>query len=73
MSQTEYVSPEKCPLCNQANFCGNLSNDDSKPCWCMDDNISFPGELLQLVPSEAQGKACICKACAQKFQQVKAL
>jgi hypothetical protein len=32
------------------------------PCWCV--GASFSAELLQSVPAEAAGQACICARCA---------
>ena len=31
-------------------------------CWCMD--AEFKPEVLELLPAEARGKACICAKCA---------
>lgn len=63
------VSPEKCPLCGADNSCGNLPSNRSGACWCTDSAISFPEELLNSIPEELRGKACICKACALKYQK----
>ena len=38
----------------------------SKRCWCHD--ITIPAALLQKVPVQLQGKACICQACIQSFK-----
>ena len=35
----------------------------SQPCWC--HNVDFPPELMQRVPPELRGQACICARCAQ--------
>jgi hypothetical protein len=29
----------------------------------------FPQELLELVPAEQRGKACICRSCVEKFHR----
>jgi cysteine-rich CWC protein len=34
------------------------------PCWCT--QASFGKELLEQLPSEARGQACICPACARR-------
>jgi Cysteine-rich CWC len=34
------------------------------PCWCV--GMDFSADLLTKLPPEAQGKACICEACARK-------
>ena len=36
-------------------------------CWCMD--ISVPQGLLDLVPSELQNQACICRSCIEKYNK----
>jgi hypothetical protein len=33
------------------------------PCWCTQANFSH--ELLEQLPGEARGQACICARCAQ--------
>lgn len=61
--------PLACPLCGQANACVNLGDKDViKSCWCNDPSIKFPEELLSQIPAEKRRKACICKACALKYQ-----
>jgi hypothetical protein len=32
------------------------------PCWCVD--ARFSPELLQRVPAESAGQACVCARCA---------
>jgi len=32
------------------------------PCWCT--RATFTEELLQQLPADARGHACICAACA---------
>ena len=32
-------------------------------CWCV--TATFSPQLLQRLPPQAQGKACICSACVQ--------
>lgn len=63
--QVKTYSPDRCPICNKDNQCGNVktcsSNED---CWCMDEEINFSDTLLSKTPKYAKNKACICKACA---------
>lgn len=57
-----------CPLCQQKNHCGNLGAvDTEKACWCNNPDIQFPTALLEKVPEDKKGKACICKRCAKAF------
>ena len=58
-----------CPLCKKENSCGNLKSDvsvNSQQCWCMNEKID--PELLKQLPLSAQGKACICRACALSYK-----
>lgn len=60
-----------CPLCHKENNCAsatiNNNNEDNQliSCWCMNTNI--PQAALDLVPSEAKNKQCICLSCINKF------
>jgi hypothetical protein len=66
------MSPEpadraKCPLCGQANGCAMEApggrTGAQPPCWCT--TVDFSAELLEQLPPQARGRACICRACAQ--------
>lgn len=50
-----------CPLCGKPNNCksGNLD------CWC--NYVTFPKELIEQIPEENRGKACICKECVDNY------
>jgi hypothetical protein len=37
---------------------------EQPPCWCT--QVEFNQELLEQLPVEARGQACICRACAAK-------
>ncbi|MGB3665482.1 MAG: cysteine-rich CWC family protein [Bermanella sp.] len=64
------VDPLLCPLCQQKNHCGNLAaGDTEKTCWCKSLDIQFPAELLEKVPEDKKGKACICQLCLNKFNK----
>ena len=39
-----------------------LSDGEYQRCWCMD--AVFTPAVMDLVPEQAQGKACICAKCA---------
>ena len=68
MHKKEDVNPGNCPLCNKPNFCGNVSNS-SKPCWCMEEGVTFPESLLNQAVDTAKNNACICKICAIKHEK----
>jgi hypothetical protein len=63
---TPAINPILCPLCGQANQCAMevelATGIKQAPCWC--SQTSFAAELLDKVPPEARGKACICSVCA---------
>lgn len=62
------VDPLICPLCQKSNACVNVSSEgNAETCWCNDPEIKFPQKLLEQVPTDAKGLACICRACAMKY------
>lgn len=65
----EVIDASKCSLCGQGNLCRNEADGDPKGnCWCNDESITFPAELLDQVPAELKRKTCICKSCVLAFQ-----
>ena len=60
------VDPNRCPLCGQPNQCAmeveRATGVKQPPCWCT--GLDFSRELLEKLPVESRGKACICNACA---------
>jgi hypothetical protein len=50
-----------CPLCGQPNYCKAHDGD----CWCT--KVKVPKELIEKVPEDKKGKACICKTCIDKY------
>jgi len=54
------VDPTRCPLCEGANGC-QVAAGHTK-CWCFETPV--PPAVLARVPVEAQGVACVCRACA---------
>ena len=68
MSQPQFSNPATCPLCGAANECQLGSPAAFKGrCWCADVEIS--SELLARVPEHFRNRACICRACVEKFQR----
>ncbi|MFC7440452.1 cysteine-rich CWC family protein [Laceyella putida] len=59
-------NPFTCPICGKGNGC-NLAGQPIGSCWCSRER--FPAGLLALVPTDQRGKACICKACLDRFIQ----
>jgi hypothetical protein len=62
----DYLAANVCPICRKANQCAmelaKLTGKPVEPCWCVD--VAFDQSLLDSVPDDAKGKACICFACA---------
>ena len=62
------LDASKCPLCGKTNRCvmeiERKTGINPGPCWCV--GLDFSADLLKKLPPEAQGKACICEACARK-------
>ncbi|MDH4449008.1 MAG: cysteine-rich CWC family protein [Rhodoferax sp.] len=60
------VNPQVCPVCGNANQCALVlerrTGEPQGPCWCM--AMSFQAEVLERVPPQAVGVACLCAACA---------
>jgi prepilin-type N-terminal cleavage/methylation domain-containing protein/prepilin-type processing-associated H-X9-DG protein len=63
----DFFNPSRCPLCGAVNECQLASPVAGKaPCWCF--NADLPAELLARVPEKFRDRACICRACVEKFQ-----
>ncbi len=56
-----YLEIRTCPLCGQDNGCTH-----NKDCWCYGTTI--PKGILDLLPEDKKGKACICKSCVDKYK-----
>ncbi|MDP1685425.1 cysteine-rich CWC family protein [Hydrogenophaga sp.] len=60
------IDPTRCPLCGQDNRCAmeieRTTGVKQGPCWCV--GARFSPELLQRVPAESAGQACVCARCA---------
>ncbi|MFA5522980.1 MAG: cysteine-rich CWC family protein [Tissierellales bacterium] len=52
-----------CPLCGQDNNCQHGLGK----CWC--ETVIFPKHILNMIPEDKKGKACICKLCLEKYQR----
>jgi hypothetical protein len=67
MHHTVAVNSKTCPLCGQVNQCAMEVERETGvkqgPCWCT--QATFAADLLEKIPQEARGKACICAACAR--------
>lgn len=61
------IDPTRCPICHEPNVCAmeTAKATGTKPqrCWCMDAVIT--PEVMDLVPDQAKGKACVCAKCVE--------
>jgi hypothetical protein len=55
--------PSRCPLCGGPNACAMEAGSEAAACWCM--QVDIPVEVLERIPEAAQGRACVCTACAR--------
>jgi prepilin-type processing-associated H-X9-DG protein/prepilin-type N-terminal cleavage/methylation domain-containing protein len=63
-----FTNPAVCPLCGGANECQLCSPAARKgACWCAHEEI--PAALLARVPEHFRNRACICRACVEKFRR----
>lgn len=53
-----------CPICGNPNNCKH----DEKNCWCQ--NVVVPKKVIDMVPDDKKGKACICKSCIEKYSKI---
>lgn len=57
-----------CPLCGKPNRCAmeveRETGRKQPPCWCT--GVDFSAGLLERIPAESRGKACICADCARQ-------
>ncbi|TYK66555.1 cysteine-rich CWC family protein [Colwellia echini] len=61
-STTNKIDDSICPLCQQSNRC---DVNASAGCWCMNTNV--PQALLATIPTDLQGKSCVCNNCIQAY------
>jgi hypothetical protein len=61
------LDASRCPLCHQPNDCQLCTSAAYQgACWCA--GMEIPEALLAQVPPELRNRACICRACVEKFQ-----
>ncbi|SHE98380.1 Cysteine-rich CWC [Tissierella praeacuta DSM 18095] len=52
-----------CPLCGKDNNCQHGEEE----CWC--HTVKIPAAILDMIPKEKKGKACVCKECINKYKE----
>jgi len=52
-----------CPLCGKDNNCQHGQGG----CWC--DTVKVSKKVMDLVPEDKRGKACICRDCIEKYME----
>jgi len=72
MPDPHTVDPTRCPLCGTPNACAaeveRQTGVAQGPCWCM--TTHFDDALMQRIPSDARGVACICARCATSAERL---
>lgn len=63
----EILESKRCPLCGKANAC--QADTDPHNCWCL--AVTIPQELIDQVPLHLRDKACICRACIERYNQIR--
>lgn len=62
--------PRLCPLCGAGNGCAmeaeRASGQAQPPCWCT--QVAFDRAVLERIPAEARGLACVCSRCGVKLE-----
>ncbi|HYO95153.1 MAG TPA: cysteine-rich CWC family protein [Polyangiaceae bacterium] len=61
MSDSSAFDPKRCPVCDALNVCA-VEQGSNEPCWCT--SVTIDEQALRRVPSELEGKACLCPRCA---------
>jgi len=54
---------QRCPICGGNNHCAMAASPAAKDCWCR--AIEIDPALLEALPEESRGKACLCANCCQ--------
>jgi len=62
-AERDFTDTTRCPLCGADNRCAVAAGRAIESCWCMSATIG--PELLSRIPTEAQGRVCICEKCAK--------
>jgi hypothetical protein len=60
-SQAGDINTARCPLCGEPNQCAMAADPEAAECWC--ESEKFPQDLIARVPTNAVGRACICRSC----------
>jgi hypothetical protein len=59
-----------CPLCGKANQCAmeaeKATGRAQPPCWCA--GLKMDASLLEKIPANQRGLACVCQDCATMMQ-----
>jgi hypothetical protein len=55
------IDPSLCPRCGEPNACVMAAGDPESGCWC--ESVVVPSALLDALPDDAKGAACLCAAC----------
>lgn len=59
------IDRSRCPLCGGENDCTAAKGEGHSVCWCMSAKI--PRGLLERIPQEMRGRACVCRRCVEDY------
>ncbi|MBM3110244.1 cysteine-rich CWC family protein [Pseudomonas arcuscaelestis] len=63
--------PKCCPACGASNRCSLADpRTATKTCWCY--SVTIAPEIIEALPADQRNTACLCPACAQVLNQLKA-
>lgn len=62
VDQASMIDEMRCPLCGAENGCAVAAGRSVSACWC--NGAKAPRDILDGIPPESRGKACLCSRCA---------
>ena len=60
------ITPARCPLCGQENYCARAADPEAGACWCFTEHV--PAELRASVPDELRDCICVCQRCIARHR-----
>ncbi len=62
MADPQRLDLTRCPLCGQPNACAMAAGSPGD-CWCT--QVRIGAELIDRIPADDRGRACVCANCVQ--------
>jgi len=67
MESRAALDPSRCPLCGGANACAMAVGRPGEACWCGCAKVTVTAAMLERVPADKRGVACLCAACIARL------